>query len=44
VPTLREIKKRKLLERMTAFLPDTEDIRAVIWHVKNRLEERINAD
>ena len=43
IPTLKEIKKRKLLERMIAFLPDTEDIRAVIWHVKNQLDERINA-
>jgi hypothetical protein len=43
VPTLKEIKKRKLLERMATFLPDTEDIRAVIWHVRNRLDEHINA-
>jgi hypothetical protein len=43
VPTLKEIKKRKLLERMTDFLPDTDDIRAVVWHIKNQLDERINA-
>ncbi|OHB55923.1 MAG: hypothetical protein A2173_05875 [Planctomycetes bacterium RBG_13_44_8b] len=43
IPTLKEIKKRKLLERMAGFLPDTDDIRAVIRHIRNQLDKRINA-
>jgi hypothetical protein len=42
VPTLKEIKKRKLLEQITTFLPDTEDIRKVIRHVWQQLEVRIS--
>ena len=41
VPTLKEIKKRGLLEQMTTFLPDTEDIRSVVRHVQQQLEARI---
>jgi hypothetical protein len=44
VPTLKEIKKRGLLEQMVSFLPDTEDIRDVVRHVNNQLEGRIGAD
>ena len=40
--TLKEIKKRKLLEQMATFLPDTEDIRRVLKHVQRQLEERIS--
>ncbi len=39
--TLKEIKKRKLLEQLVTFLPDEEDIRQVLKHVQNILEERI---
>jgi len=42
VPTLKEIKKRGLLEQMAAFLPDTEDIRKVVRHVWQQLEMRIS--
>lgn len=42
--TLKEIKKRKLLEQLVAFLPDTEEIRQVFKHVQHILEKRINQD
>ncbi len=38
---LKEIKKRKLLEQMIAFLPDTEDIRKVAEHLHKQLNGRI---
>jgi hypothetical protein len=41
VPTLKEIKKRKLLEQMAAFLPDTEDVRRVLKHSQQQLEAGI---
>ncbi len=41
-PTLKEIKKRNLLEQLAAFLPDTEDARKVLKHVQEQLEARIN--
>lgn len=44
VPTLKEIKKRKLLEQLATFLPDTEDICKVVRHVRQQLENRINQD
>ena len=40
--TLKEIKKRRLLEQIATFLPDTEDIRRVLKHVQEQLEERIS--
>ena len=43
VSTLKEIKKRKLFEQMIAFLPDTEDIHAVVRHINKQLDGRINA-
>ncbi|MBN1788556.1 MAG: HD domain-containing protein [Sedimentisphaerales bacterium] len=43
IPTLKEMKKRKLLDQMTGLLPDTKDIREVIRHIKNQLDERIKA-
>jgi hypothetical protein len=43
VPILKEIKKRKLFEQMISFLPDTEDIRKVVRHINNQLDERINS-
>lgn len=43
VPTLKEIRKRKIFEQMVSFLPDTEDIRSVVRHINNQLDERINA-
>lgn len=42
VPTLKEIKKRKLLEQLAAFLPDAQDIRKVVKHVQRQREVRIN--
>ena len=41
VPTLKEIKKRKLLEQMATFLPDTEDVRRVLKHSQQQLEAKI---
>jgi hypothetical protein len=40
--TLKEIKKRKLLEQLVMFLPDTEDVRRVLEHVQRQLEGRIS--
>jgi hypothetical protein len=42
VPTLKEIKRRKLLEQLATFLPDTEDVRRVLKHVQQQLEARIS--
>jgi len=42
VPTLKEIKKRKLLEQLATFLPDTEDIKNVVQHARQKLEMRIS--
>ncbi|MGA2915382.1 MAG: HD domain-containing protein [Sedimentisphaerales bacterium] len=39
--TLKEIKKRKLLEQLVTFLPDTEDIRQILKHVQHLLETKI---
>jgi hypothetical protein len=41
IPTLREIKKRKLFEQLVSFLPDNEDIRKLAEHIYKRLDERI---
>jgi hypothetical protein len=42
MPTLKEIKKRKLLEQLAVFLPDTEDTHSVLKHAQQLLEMRIN--
>jgi hypothetical protein len=42
VPTLKEIKKRRLLEQLVTFLPDTEDVRRVAEHIRGQLEVRIS--
>jgi hypothetical protein len=41
LPTLREIKKRKLFEQLISFLPDNEDIRKLAEHIYKKLNERI---
>ncbi len=44
VPILREIKRRRLLEQLVLFLPDTQDVREVMQHVRRQLEMRISQD
>jgi HD domain len=39
MPTLKEIKKRKLFEQLISFLPDNEDIRKLAEHIYKKLNE-----
>lgn len=42
--TLKEIKKRGLIEKLLYYLPDTEDIRKVKTHILGQLEKRTDAN
>jgi hypothetical protein len=41
MPTLKEIKKRKLFEQLISFLPGSEDIRKLAEYIYKQLDERI---
>jgi hypothetical protein len=41
MPTLKEIKKRKLFEQLIFFLPDNEDIRKLAEHIYKQRDERM---
>jgi hypothetical protein len=42
--TMKEMKKRGLFDKLAGFLPDTDDIRAVVRHINNYLDEKIGGD
>ncbi len=42
--TLKEMKKRGLFDKLAGFLPDTDDIRAVVRHINNQINERFGSD
>lgn len=44
IATLKEIKKRRLLEQLVTFLPDTQEIQQVLKHVQNLLDRRIKEE
>jgi hypothetical protein len=42
MPTFRYIRQRRIIEKIIAALPDTEDIRKIRKHLNDYLEEKIS--
>ena len=44
VATLKEIQKRKLFDKLASFLPDNDDIRKLITHIRQHVKKRTAAN
>jgi hypothetical protein len=42
--TMKEMKKRGLFDKLAGFLPDKDDIRAVVRHINHYLDKKISGD
>jgi len=43
VPTLKRIKKRRFLENIISFLPQTEDVRKIVEKIFGYIEQKIKS-